>query len=326
MYQPAVVATNGFSDLALVVAGQDFTSTSRLVFRGAIDREMFYMDIEELIQSRFRVAEPTSVEETPVVAWNGGVDPHAAQVPLSCLGNKASAGITSKVVKEIHWLHKRMGHPSRKVMMTNVKRNSWNGVHPDINATKINNVMQRHPCTACRLAKDNKLARKEGSGVKPTRTGEVLSCDYQGKIAESIRGYNGWYIFKCLYSGFRHSVMVKDKTKESFQEAISHVVDFYNSYGHRVELLRMDAGSTENAADVIAFLLEHSIHVDPAAVDEQNQNPVEREVQTLKKGVSALLIDQYSLGPRWWCYAVESWIACKQYCVATASLPHRSNL
>ena len=71
--------------------------------------------------------------------------------------------------------------------------------------------------------------------------------------------------------------MVKDKTKESFQEAISHVVDFYNSYGHRVELLRMDAGSTENAADVIAFLLEHSIHVDPAAVNEQNQNPVERE-------------------------------------------------
>ena len=44
-------------------------------------------------------------------------------------------------------------------------------------------------------------------------------------------------------------------------------------------------------------------------MDEQNQNPVEREVQTLKKGVSALLIDQYSLGLRWWCYAVESWIA-----------------
>jgi hypothetical protein len=40
----------------------------KVVFRGAIDREMFYMDIEELIQSRFKVAEPTSVEETPVVA------------------------------------------------------------------------------------------------------------------------------------------------------------------------------------------------------------------------------------------------------------------
>ena len=59
----------------------------KLVFRGAIDREMFYMDIEELIQSRFRVAEPTSVEEAPVVAWNGGVDPYAAQPsPSQLLG------------------------------------------------------------------------------------------------------------------------------------------------------------------------------------------------------------------------------------------------
>jgi hypothetical protein len=166
------------------------------------------MDIEELIQSRFRVAEPTSVEETPVVAWNGGVDPHAAQIPLSCLGNKASSGITSKLVKEIHWLHKCMGHPSRNVMMKNVANHTWNGVLPGISPSQIINAMKKYECTACRLAKDNKLARREGSGVKPTRTGAVLSCDYQGKIAESIRGYNGWYIFKCLYaqrlSSLRH--------------------------------------------------------------------------------------------------------------------------
>jgi hypothetical protein len=71
----------------------------------------------------------------------------------------------------------------------------------------------------------------------------------------------------------------------------------------------MDAGSTENADDVTAFMVEHGITPEPAAVAEQNQNPVEREVQTLKKGVSALLIDQTSLGAKWWCYAVESWIA-----------------
>ena len=126
-------------------------------------------------------------------------------------------------------------------MQRNVANHTWKGVLPGISPSQIFNAMKKYECTACRLAKDNKLARKEGSGVKPTRTGEVLSCDYQGKITESIRGYNGWYIFTCLYSGFRHSVMVNDKTKESFQEAISHVVNFYNSYGHRVELLRMDA-------------------------------------------------------------------------------------
>ena len=57
----------------------------------------------------------------------------------------------------------------------------------------------------------------------------------------------------------------------------------------------MDAGSTENATDVIAFLKEYNIEVDPAAPDEQQQNPVKREVQTLTKGVSALLLDQTAL-------------------------------
>jgi hypothetical protein len=86
-----------------------------------------------------------------------------------------------------------------------------------------------------------------------------------------------------LFSGFRHGIMVKDKTKETFQEALSHVIDFYNANGHRVDVMRMDAGSTENADDVTAFMVEHGITPEPAAIAEQNQNPVEHEVQTLKR-------------------------------------------
>jgi len=73
--------------------------------------------------------------------------------------------------------------------------------------------------------------------------------------------------------------MVKDKTKETFQEALSHVIDFYNANGHRVDIMRMDADSTENADDVTVFMEDHHITPEPAAVAEQNQNPVEREVQ-----------------------------------------------
>jgi hypothetical protein len=182
--------------------------------------------------------------------------------------------------------------------------------NPEITPRLIRRIMTKNPCTACELAKRNKLPKSDGSGLsQPDNPGQVISCDYQGKIKDSIRGYNGWYIFKCLFSGFRHGIMVKDKTKETFQEALSHVIDFYNANGHRVDVMRMDAGSTENADDVTVFMVDHGITPEPAAVGEQNQNPVEREVQTLKKGVSSLLIDQTSLGPRWWCYAVESWIA-----------------
>ena len=45
----------------------------------------------------------------------------------------------------------------------------------------------------------------------------------------------------------------------------------------------MDAGSTENADDVTVFMVEYGITPEPADVGEQNQNPVEHEVQTLKR-------------------------------------------
>jgi hypothetical protein len=142
-----------------------------------------------------------------------------------------------------------MGHPSRAVMSTNVANHSWIGVPEGITPGRINQVMQRTPCTACDLVKRNKRNKKTGSGVRPTRVGDVLSCDYQGKIKDSIRGFNGWYIFKCLFSGFRHGIMVKDKTEKTFQKAFSRVINFYNFNGHRVNVIRMDAG--ENKANAI---------------------------------------------------------------------------
>jgi hypothetical protein len=95
--------------------------------------------------------------------------------------------LTASQTKKILWLHKCMGHPSRKVMATNAANHAWMGLPDGITAGKINHVMQRRPCTACDLAKRNKLDKQKGSGIGPTRVGEVLSCDYQGKIKDSVR-------------------------------------------------------------------------------------------------------------------------------------------
>jgi hypothetical protein len=69
--------------------------------------------------------------------------------------------------------------------------------------------------------------------------------------------------------------MLKDKTEEKFQEAYSRFINFCNSNGHRVDVMRID--------DVTVFMVEYGITPEPAAVGEQNQNPVEHEVQTLKR-------------------------------------------
>jgi hypothetical protein len=124
----------------------------------------------------------------------------------------------------------------------------------------------------------------------------------------SVRGFTGFYLFKCLMSGYRHAIMVTEKSGATFNEALAHVIDFYNLHGHVVKKIRFDAGSTENSAETVDFLQVNRIGVDPAAPKCQYQNPVEREVQTASKGIAALLIDQSALGPSFWCYAVESWI------------------
>ena len=148
--------------------------------------------------------------------------------------------------------------------------------------------MSKRPCTACELGKRNKLDKAYGTGIKPENPGQVISIDYQGKISPvSVRGFTGWFIFKDIRTGCRHGIMTKDKSAATFIEALSHVIDFYNRHGHRVDKLRMDAGSTENSAAVFEFCNEHNIELDPAAVDEEQQNPVEREVQTFtsKRGL-----------------------------------------
>jgi len=121
-------------------------------------------------------------------------------------------------------------------------------------------------------------------------------------------------------------VMVKDKSSACFNEALAHVIDFYNLHGHVFKKIRFDAGSTENALETVQFLETNRIQVDPAAVKSQFQNPVEREVQTLNKGVAALLIDQSSLGPSFWDYAAESWVHTENHTTGSCSVEGRSPL
>jgi hypothetical protein len=192
-------------------------------------------------------------------------------------------------------------------MVQAIKNQTWIGVPDDLTAADVNATFQRTACTACQLSKSNKLPRGEGSGIHPQFPGQVIATDYQGMISPaSVRGFTGYYVFKCLYSGYRHAIMTKDKSSASFEEALSYVIDFYNLHGHVVKKIRFDAGSTENSLSSATFLASNRIDIDPAAVKSQFQNPVEREVQTINKGVAALLIDQSALGASFWCYAVES--------------------
>ena len=50
------------------------------------------------------------------------------------------------------------------------------------------------------------------------------------------------------------------------------------------------------------------IDYSPASVNSQFQNPVEREVQTVNKGVATLFADQHLLNSSFWTYVLNHWI------------------
>ena len=68
--------------------------------------------------------------------------------------------------------------------------------------------------------------------------------------------------------------------------ATKQVVNFYQRNSFQVRKLRFDQGSSELSTDFLQFLDSQGIEHSPAAVKSQFQNPVEREVQTVNKGVS----------------------------------------
>jgi hypothetical protein len=218
--------------------------------------------------------------------------------------------IDGSLIREVLWLHKRMGHPSREIISTALLHTTWTGVNSKLTPAIINKVMNHISCTACGLKKRNRRAVPSGSGVHGLLPAETLSVDYQGTISPpSVRGYVGFFMFKDLFSGYTHAVFVRDKSGDSFARAAAEVISFYKLHGHIVRTIRCDAGSSENDSSAVQHLRDHhSITMQPAAPGHQHQNPVEREVQTLIKGVSCMLIDQHSLGATWWDYAVEQWV------------------
>jgi hypothetical protein len=86
------------------------------------------------------------------------------------------------------------------------------------------------------------------------------------------------------------------------------VTSWYGKYGFSTRKLRFDSGSTEKGHELTEFLTDMDIDYSPASVNSQFQNPVEREVQTVNKGVATLFADQHLLNSSFWTYALNHWI------------------
>jgi hypothetical protein len=99
------------------------------------------------------------------------------------------------------------------------------------------------------------------------------------------------------------------KVKNNIIEVMYKVLLFFHSLNFRIDTIRFDYGKVENSQAVLAFLQFHQITAQPAPPESQNQNPIERTIQTGKKKVGAIQQDAPHLKDNTWIFAWINWIS-----------------
>lgn len=203
-------------------------------------------------------------------------------------------------------LHRQCNHMSENVMCESIQQ--WGGIPEWVTTAIIHKVFKRQHCIACEIAKRKTLPQQIGSGIKENVVGRTLSADYVGPITpKTMGGANGFIIFKCTASGFRTLYLVKSKT--AFAKCVNKVVNWWARKGKNVRKIRIDAGRVENSEEASRQIEEIArrtggLEFDTAPPGSQEKNPIERDVQWIKRRVPLLLMEQSTLGASAWGYAL----------------------
>jgi hypothetical protein len=110
---------------------------------------------------------------------------------------------------------------------------------------------------------------------------------------------------------YKFAVMSKVHDSNHFCLACEVMRNYFKKHGHTVSIIRCDAGTIENSESVSQQLAEKfSIRIESASPECQYQNPCERGIQTLAKGVGAMFCRQTFLGNK----TVLAWIDASNVC------------
>ena len=211
--------------------------------------------------------------------------------------------IPASTVQLVHDLHQIWQHPSASVMARAVSPfNPFPPTSPlaQITPQVIITVLQHRPCLACLVAKTNRLPQQLGSGVL-NNAGAIWSLDCIGPILPpTVYGATKMYLFVEQRYSFKRRFLVRDDNTITLELALKDILAFNTQHHLHMVALRFDAGSVTNSRLFSQILSVHNIASQPAAPDEQQQDPAERHVQTLYKAMAANNVNQLLLGPQYW--------------------------
>ena len=202
------------------------------------------------------------------------------------------------IVKKVMHLHKCLGHAHFRALASGVRDNVI--INTGLSYSDIMSVAEKIECVACALAKWKKVYHV-GSGLRPLYPFETVSFDRLGPYSpKAVGGFENAIIATCCTTGFMICKLINNYTGLVLVGFMADLVKFANKFGFCIRSVRFDAGAVENSNIFDDFLARVNIRSCPAGTERQNQNPVERYIQTIKDKVAACMADQAGVGAAFW--------------------------
>lgn len=246
--------------------------------------------------------------------------------------NSTNSNNLTIINKTIH-LHQRLGHAPSDAMCKAISGENPIWINSGLTSSDIHSVFNRYSCIACILCKRNHpgpqqknarpIIKLKSNNISHTlshaitdperkkyQPGECISADMLPRInPTSINNDTTIFLFEDVATGYLWAIPGKDESSEAFIAALDIVLQFIQSYGYKMSIIRTDSADNLISKYVNQWISTKQVHSQQSSPYQHFQNEVERHVQTLLKGVSTLLHCREFLRFDLWNYALLFYVA-----------------
>ena len=214
--------------------------------------------------------------------------------------------LTKEIIKTVLSLHFCTNHPSPSVMARAIRDRAWTGIPPEITPAIVERVFAHQICYYCAIGKVHHWTPGPGSGAPWPSIGYAVSIDYVPVSKRAFGGFNAMFLIRELRVGLLIVHLTRDKT--TFPSVVYKLRLYFLQYGLALRVIFTDSGGVEVSQKTRDMLNIHEIQIHPSPPEQQNQNPVERSVQTLNYGISTIMAAQQFLPDEAWGLAALSYV------------------
>ena len=232
------------------------------------DLKLYFVDLRKLIDGYMPmyIEQPDDVKFTKDVCVGGSVG-YTTNVNIVQTPANRKQVPTQDMSFRVWRLHECTGHTDLTTLAHMAKYNLLGEI--DVTMEEIVLVRDHQDCFACALSKWKRLSAAPSSGLRPTIVGKSWSLDFKGFFKTAAIG--GFWT--CRRFGYRMCELRVDMgTVENSEE-----------FGKACHTINQDIGGA-------------GVEVLPANVEMQQQNPVERHIQTAENMDAAIQVGQDLLG------------------------------